>query len=119
MFFLFLDYAETITGLMITLAAANTLSISWTYRMNGSSPRIESAVEIRLMGTVINTVIERSSQTILTSLLPLTGYNITVYVVTSVGRSLPATIFGNTSSFGKYNSSEETHVFSKLKVSYH
>ncbi len=79
--------------------------------MNGSSPIIGVYIEIRLNEVLINNVTEDASRTtsILTSLMPLTTYSLTIYVVSTVGRSLPSTINSSTSSLS------EPYSFNKKK----
>ena len=90
-----------VAELSVDMTTISTISLSWMYQMNGSSPRIGVDIEIRRSDILMNTVTEETSQAILSSLLPLTTYNITVYVVTLVGRSQPATTDANTLSLSK------------------
>lgn len=93
-----IDFPEAVTGLNVTSTSANTISLNWTFQSKGSSLRTRVDIEVRLNGTVVNTVMEGPSQTtsMIASLQPLTTYNISVYVVTAVGRSQPATIEAST-----------------------
>ncbi len=80
--------------------------------MNGSSLITGVYIEIRLNEVLINNVTEDASRTtsILTSLMPLTTYSLTIYVVSTVGRSLPSTINSSTVSLSK------PYSFNKKKI---
>ena len=101
--FLHIDYPEEISGLSVDLITISTISISWAYQMNGSSPRNRVNIEIRRDEILVNSVTEAPSRTMsmVSSLSPLTAYNITIYVVTDVGRSQPATVHASTLSLSK------------------
>ena len=78
--------------LVVTSVLTNEISIAWEYQMNGSSPRTGAEVEIRKGHVIKRTIIvgPEEEATNIASLNPLTLYIITVYVVTSVGRSRPS-----------------------------
>ncbi len=68
--------------------------------MNGSSPRTGVAAEIRRSGSLVRTDMFGPEITMaaIESLLPLTTYNFTMFVVTDVGRSRPSVISVSTLS---------------------
>ena len=70
--------------------------------MNGSSPRIGVDI-VTLSEGILAYITEEASivATTLMSLSPLTTYRISVYVVSSVGRSHPSSINSSTLSLSK------------------
>ena len=88
------DYPQAVTGLREELVTAYSVQLEWAYQMNGSSPRTGVEIEVRRNDFLERTVMigpESTSGTI-SSLLPLTTYSFTVFVVTDVGRSRPSSI---------------------------
>ena len=98
-----LDYPERVSDLIIEMVTMNTVSVRWRFQMNGTSPRNRVDIEIKKEDISVHTVTEEASavaSTIL-SLSPLTLYSISVYVVSSVGRSRPSSINASTLSLSK------------------
>ena len=89
-----IDLPEEIIGLITLNIQPNEISIMWQYQMNGSSPRIGADVEVRKGIHLVTTIPVVASQNNLTisSILPLTIYEVTVFSVTTVGRSRPSSI---------------------------
>jgi len=65
---------------MITI---NSILISWSFQMNGSSPRNGVNIELRSNAVLVYNFTEDASEvaSILMHLSPLTMYTISVYVV--------------------------------------
>lgn len=73
--------------------------------MNGSSPRTGAEIEVGKNNSRERTVMiepEDNTATI-SSLLPLTMYSFTIFVVTDVGRSRPSSINASTLSLSMAN----------------
>ena len=83
----------------------STVSLEWAYQMNGSSPRTGAEIEVRRNDSVERTIMigPESTTEIISSLLPLTTYSFTVFVVTDVGRSRPSSINASTLSLSMEN----------------
>ena len=95
-----IDYPEPATNVLITTTTTTTISLEWTYQNNGSSPRIRVDIEIRRNDVLERTDIvqDQFAKGLITSLLPLTTYSFTIFVVSDIGRSRPSMINGSTLS---------------------
>ena len=106
-FYIFLpDYPQAVTGLREELVTVYSVQLEWTYQMNGSSPRTGVEIEVRRNDSLERTVMIGPESIIgtISSLLPLTTYSFTVFVVTDVGRSRPSSINASMSlSLSKQN----------------
>ena len=93
---------EPATGLLSS-PSDTFVSLRWTYKSSGSSPRTRVEVEIWRDGVRVTnvTVGPNDIATTLSSLQPLTHYTFTVYVVTAVGRSEPVSVDVSTLSLSK------------------
>jgi len=100
-----IDYPEKVSNLTIEMITVNSIVISWRFQMNGSSPRNGVDIEIWSANILLYNVTEEVSQvaSALLSLSPLTMYRISVYVVSSVGRSRPSCINASTLSIVQIN----------------
>ncbi len=99
---------ESVSGLTISSRTESSLSLDWTYR-----PRtgVEIEIEVRKSGVLVCNSTEEAADLgaiTISSLLPLTSYSITMYVVSDVGRSQPSTI--NTTTLSLSESRDETLV---------
>ena len=97
---MFLDYPESVTNLFVTATTIATVSLEWIYQNNGSSPRLRVDIEIRRNYVWERTDIVQPQFTtvLITSLLPLTTYSISIFAVSEVGRSRPSVINSSTLS---------------------
>ena len=95
-----IDYPEPATNVLITTTTTTTISLEWIYQNNGSSPRIRVDIEIRRNDVLERTDIVQAqfATGLITSLLPLTTYSFTIFVVSDIGRSRPSMINGSTLS---------------------
>ena len=85
---------ESVSGLTISSRTESSLSLDWTYQSDRSSPRTGVEVEVRKSGVLVRNTTEEAADLgaiTISSLLPLTSYSITIYVVSDVGRSQPST----------------------------
>ncbi len=95
---------ESVSGLTISSRTESSLSLDWTYQSDGSSPRTGVEIEVRKSGVLVRNTTEEAADLgaiTISSLLPLTSYSITMYVVSDVGRSQPSTIITNTLSLSE------------------
>ncbi len=78
----------------------DSVLLQWTYQSNGSSPRTSVGIEVRRSGTLQRTEMVGSQFTTaeISSLLPLTMYNFSIFVVSSIGRSNPSSVSDQTLS---------------------
>ena len=98
-----IDFPEKVSNLTAEMITINTISISWIFQLNGSSPRNRVGIEVRNEGVSVYNVTEEAFEVASTlfSLSPLRTYIISVYVVSSVGRSRPSSIEASTLSLSK------------------
>jgi len=97
---MYADFPEQVVGLNVTEITTYSIVLVWTFQMNGSEPRIRTEIEIRRNGSLERTdmIAPQFSGAELSSLLPLSLYNFTVYVVSDVGRSRPSVVSASTLS---------------------
>ena len=86
--------------------ATSTISeifVMWTYQMNGTEPRIGAEIEVYKEQVLIRnfTVGAAYESTIISLLNPLTRYIVTIYAISTIGRSLPSSIEYSTLSLSK------------------
>ena len=98
-----IDYPERVANLTVEMTSIDTISISWRFQMNGSSPRSGVDIEISNGGISVYNVTQEASQvaSALMSLSPLRTYSILVYVVSAVGRSRSSSVNASTLSLSK------------------
>ncbi len=94
---------EPVSTLDVNSRTITTVSLSWTYQFDDSSPRIGVQIEVvKGENLVSNITLPPSAiNTTLSSLEPLTMYTIAVYVVNANGRSRPISIQASTLSLRK------------------
>ena len=85
---------------VVTVSSSeSTLFLNWTYQSSGSRQRTGAEVVIEGGGTFA--VDSQDISVTLSSLSPLTNYTLTVYVLSAVGRSQPATVQASTLSLSQ------------------
>ena len=95
-----IDYPQRVADLTEEMTSIDTISISWRFQMNGSSPRSGVDIEISNEGISVYNVTQEASlvASALMSLPPLRTYSILVYVVSAVGRSRSSSVNASTLS---------------------
>ena len=96
----FPDFPEAVMELQEISTTFEAIYIEWMYQMNGSSPRTGVEIEVRRNDTLEKTIMIGPAQATATisTLLSLSTYDITVFVVSDVGRSRPSSINASTLS---------------------
>ncbi len=94
---------EPVSSLSINFDTATTVSLSWTYQFDQSSPRTGVHIEVTMGNDLVGniTLPASATSTTLSSLEPRTMYTIAVYVVNANGRSQPSTVQASTLSLSK------------------
>ena len=102
----FVVFPETVLGLTNTSLSETSVTLNWMYQYSEStSTTLRMEIEIRRIGEDQPTdrrIGPEETTVVISSLSPLTSYNITVYVVNGVGRSEPSTIQVATLSLSEY-----------------
>ena len=97
-------YPEPVSGLTSSTSESSAV-LQWSLQSSGSSPSLGVEVEVERGGTgeMISRLIVGADEAgvTLNSLQPLTSYNFTVYAVSQVGRSRPASVHDTTLSLSK------------------
>ena len=93
---------EPVTALAVLEVSEHTISLSWSYQSSGSQQRtgVEVIVE---RSELLERMTVGADDTFATfsSLLPLTNYTVTLYVLSEVGRSLSTAIQASTLSLSQ------------------
>ena len=94
---------EPVSSLNISSKTTITVSLSWIYQFDQSSPRTGVQIEVTKGNDLVSNITLPASaiNTTLSSLEPLTMYTIAVYVVNANGRSRPISIQTSTLSLSK------------------
>ena len=111
----FVVFPETVLGLTNTSLSETSVTLNWMYQYSEStSTTLRVEIEIRRIGEDQPTdrrIGPEETTVVISSLSPLTTYNITVYVVNGVGRSEPSTIQVATLSLSEYTHTHTLHHY--------
>ncbi len=111
-------FPESVSGLTISSRTESSLSLDWTYQSGGYSPRTGVEIEVRKSGVLVRNTTEEAADLgaiTISSLLPLTSYSITMYVVRDVGRSQPSTTI-NTNTLSLSESMDELVIMTSISI---